>query len=134
MVLLGCASGAYSTHDYEYPILDIQNVIAQKLPEGVGAMNSNRRVLYSNRFFVKQSSREVPLIMRIVIRGDRRPYGLDVSVRTVSARNPDLIEAFDNGSDFRGQDSLAKRVVTEIETELAQRRKNKNIIDDFRAF
>lgn len=134
LVLFGCASASYSTYDYEYPIMDIQSVVAQKLPEGLGFVNTNRRIFYSKKFTVKESNKNIPLVMRIIIQGDRRPYGLDVTVRRVSPRIPHIEEAFENGRDFRGQESLAKRVVKEIETELVQRRKNKNVIDDFRAF
>lgn len=132
--LLGCTTGSYSSYDYEYPIMDIQAVVAQKLPEGLGYVNKNRRIFYSKQFSIKQANKNIPLIMRIIIHGERRPYSLDVSVKRVSPNAANIEEAFASGADFRGQQSLAKRVVSDIQTELVKRRKNKNVIDDFRAF
>lgn len=135
IALDGCSTSAYSTYDYNYSIMDIQKAVVENLPQGMGATNPNRRVFYSKKFSVSQDKKgKIPLIMRIVINGDRRPYGLDVEVRRVSAKVANIEEAFDYGTDFKGQISLAKRVVSHIEDQLAQRRKNKNLFDDFRPF
>jgi hypothetical protein len=135
LILSSCATGAYISEDFDYPILDIQTSVADNLPEGVGATNVNRRVFYSNKFTVKQENKgKIPLVMRVVINSDRRPYGLEVEIRRVSPDNKNMEEAFNLGNDFKGQNSLAKRVVTRVKDQLAQRRKSKNIFDDFKAF
>lgn len=135
LVLTGCSTPSYSTFDYDYPIGDIQRVVTENLPSGLGATNSNKRVLYSKKFTVPQEKKKpTPLVMRVVINGDRRPYGLDFEVKQVSPDIKNIEEAFNFGSDFRGQDSLAKRVAIKVKDQLAQRRKNKNIFDDFKAF
>lgn len=131
----GCSTGAYSTNGYDYSISDIQKSLADNLPEGLGATNTNRRVFYSRRFTVNQEKKKrIPLVMRVIIESDRRPYGLTFEVRKVSPNTDNLIDAFNDGDSFAGQDSLAKRVVTRVEDQLAQRRKNKNLFDDFKPF
>lgn len=135
MFFVGCSTPSFSTYDYDYPILDIQKAVADNLPQGLGATNVNRRILYSKKFTVSQEKKgKIPLIMRVVINGDRRPYSLEVGVKKVAPDIANLEEAFNFGNDFKGQDSLAKRVVTRIEDQLAKRRKNKNIFDDFTPF
>ena len=135
LFLVGCATTNYQSFDYDYSILDIQKAVSDNLPQGVGAVNSNGRVFYSKKFTVNQEKKgQLPLIMRIIINGDRRPYSLDVEVRKVSPKVANIEESFDLGTGFFGQDSLAKRVVTRVDDQLAQRRKNKNIFDDFKAF
>jgi len=133
--LVSCSTASYSTYDYDYSILDIQKAVAENLPQGLGATNSNRRVFYSKKFTVNQVKKgAIPLVMRVAIQGDRRPYGLAVDVKRVAPNIANLEEAFNFGTEFQGGISLAKRVVTRIDDQLAQRRKNKNIFDDFRPF
>ncbi len=138
--LNACSTASYATYDYDYSIMDIQSAIVENLPQGLGATNENRRVFYSKKFTVTQEKTEqekkgkIPLVMRVLIDGDRRPYGLAVDVRKVAPNISKVDEAFNYGTEFQGQVSLAKRVVSRIEDQLAQRRKNKNIFDDFRPF
>lgn len=133
--LWACTTPSYSTYDYDYSIEDIQKSIADNLLSGVGFVNSNRRIFYSKKFTLNQDKKKgIPLVMRVIINGDRRPYGLDFETRKVAANIANIEEAFNFGEEFRGQLSLAKRVVTKIEDQLAQRRKNKNIFDDFKPF
>lgn len=133
--LSGCSTASYTTYDYDYSILDIQKAVTENLPEGLGATNPNKRVFYSKKFSVAQTKkRKIALIMRVIINGDRRPYGLSVDVKRVSPKISNIEDAFNFGDDFKGQVSLAKRVVTKIEDQLAQRLKNKNLFDDFRPF
>ena len=135
LVYTGCATGSYEAYDYDYSIMDIQKIIVENLPEGLGATNPNRRVFYSKKFTVnREKKRAIPLVMRVVINGDRRPYGLGVEVRKVSPDIDNVQEAFDFGSSFKGQISLAKRVVNKIDSDLAKRRKSKNMFDDFKPF
>ncbi len=133
LLITGCTT-SYTTYDYEYSIEDIQKAIADNLPGGLGKVNSDRRVFYSQKFTVDKTKKKNNLVMRIVINGERRPYGLDIETRTVDVTIKDAEEAFNFGDDFRGHLSLAKRVVSQIESQLVQRRKNKNIFDDFKAF
>lgn len=133
VLFVGCASPSYMTYNYDYSIEDIQKAIADHIPGGIGKINPTKRVFYSKKFFMDQAKAS-PLVMRIVIDGERRPYGLDMETRIVSKNTKDVEESFDAGKDFRGQVSLAKRVVIQIEQQLVQRRKNKNIFDDFKAF
>jgi hypothetical protein len=121
--------------NYEYPVEDIQKAIVANLPIGVGAATENHRGFYSKIFTQNQYNGErIPLIMKITILGDRRPYDLEVAVHKVHPNRANLAEAFEQGETFVGQDSLAKRVVTKIDAQLAERRKDKNMFDDFRPF
>jgi hypothetical protein len=135
LFLSSCTTGGYIADNFDYPILDIQNTVAGSIPEGVGGVNGNQRVFYSNKFSVKQEKKgKIPLVMRVVINGDRRPYTLEVEVRKVASNIEKSTEAFDQGDAFQGQESLAKRVATSIKDQLTQRRKSKNIFDDFKPF
>lgn len=115
--------------------MDIQKAVADNLPQGLGKTNENRRVFYSKKFTISQEKKgTIPLVMRVVIQGDRRPYSLALNVKRVAPDIANVEEAFEFGAEFPGENSLAKRVVTKIDDQLAQRRKNKNIFDDFRPF
>lgn len=132
---ISCSTASYNTYDYDYSIMDIQKAVAENLPQGLGRTNENRRIFYSKKFTVNQAKKgAIPLVMRVAIQGDRRPYGLAVDVRRVAPNIANYEEAFNYGTEFEGGVSLAKRVVTRIEDQLAQRRKSKNIFDDFRPF
>lgn len=135
LLLSSCATTGYIAQDFDYPISDIQQAVAENLPEGVGATNSNRRVFYSKMFTQKQEGKaRIPLVMRIVVNGEGRPYTLEVGVKRVNPMTKKTDEAYDFGDEFRGENSLAKRVATSIKDQLALRRKNKNMFDDFTPF
>lgn len=137
-ILTACATvGGYNSDELDYSLVDIQKVVGESLPTEVGVVSSNGREYYTKVFKQNiESSKTVPLIVKVVVLGASRPYKLSVEVNVVSSRNKsgDLPDIFSNGEPYYGEASLSKRIVTKVQSELAKRRKNKNLFDDFRAF
>jgi hypothetical protein len=135
LILISCSTEAYRTSGYDYSAEDMQKAIQDNIPVGIGAVTPNGRGFYSKVFTQDQQGKgSIPLVMRFDILGDRRPYDMDVAVKKVSPGIHQVDSAFENGETFVGQDSLAKRIVRKIGNQLALRRKDKNLFDDFRPF
>ncbi len=110
--------------------------MGESLPAEVGFVSPNAREYYTKQYKAKvEGDRPVVLVIKTVVLGNRRPYNLSVEVNVVSSNmTMEPQEAFQNGTPYVGEESLSKRIVTKVQSELAKRRKNKNLFDDFRAF
>jgi hypothetical protein len=114
---------------------NIRAVVISNLPNGLKDESMNGRTFTSGYFSPKDfdtDGTELPerAIARIVILGEGRPYNLEVTVyrehraegstHYVREKNPDR--------------KLSNMLVEKVQSALADRREDRNFIDDFRTF
>lgn len=135
LIFCACTTPGYHLKEVGYPIESIQKVISESLPTEVGYTSTNGREYYTKVFKSSTANNlEIPLIMRVIILGDRRPYDLSFEVNQVDSMKLNLEDAFDSGSKYFGSESLSKRTASKIQAELVKRHKTRNMFDDFRPF
>lgn len=134
IVLAGCASDSFQLSVDTAPLTEIQKTLSDELPQGVGFVSQNRRDFYSKVFTQTGIKSKVDLVMLASIVGDRRPYKVLFSVRQVNGSAGNSYDRYSSGQDFRGAQSLSKRIAAKVEASLNKRQKEKNLFDDFRAF
>ena len=111
------------------PLLELQKSAASTLPGGMKSYSENAREFYSNPFKVSGSgyatakSNEKHLLAHVLVLGDRRPYVIEIRVYKVV-----------NSQRVGTDNKLEKRLKNEILADLAKRRENRNVIDNFRPF
>jgi hypothetical protein len=133
LVLASCAAKPAIT-DLMLPINSVRATVAAQMPFGVRKESTNGREFTSGYFTTtsldedgtERSARE---FAQVTILGPGRPYSIDVKVtREQKIKNTNRYRTV--GLDKKLADELAKR----IKEALAQRREDRNVIDDFRAF
>jgi len=135
LIVVACTTLGYQVGGFDYSAEDIQKAIQDNIPLGISGVAPNGRGFYSKIFTQAQDKKAaIPLVMRINILGDRRPYDIEIIVRKIDPGFKKPQEAFEQGETYVGQDSLAKRILSKINDELVKRRKDRNLFDDFRAF
>jgi hypothetical protein len=119
------------------PYALVRRVVMTSMPVGMRTASSNGREISSQYFLPKAKgyedaiSKDVRFSAKVIILGAQRPYQLEVYVFREHRKNVQgRVEYETVGQDLR----LANRLKTEIQTRLAQRREDLNIIDDFRVF
>lgn len=149
LALTACTSMQTIT-DLNYSLIDIQKSISAVVPKGIGKISENRRT-FSSKYFdpqtidAKRSTKKADDVEReratvnVTILGDRRPYTVEVEVLIeedlsgVAAKKDD--DFIDGKFRVTGRDkSLAKFFRDRLANYLARLERNKNLIDDFRAF
>ncbi len=131
LLLLGCASGEL-IKNVNRPLRMLQDVASQTAPGGVRHVSTNQRVFTSKYFppqgaWSKDAENESErAFAQIFILGDRRPYTVEVRA---------FVETKEGG-DYRQTRApeLAQRVAQRYQSLLANRRKDRDLIDDFRPF
>lgn len=123
--------------EIHYPYGQLRKVATQALPIGLRSTSQNGRELLS-QYFVIQKKKYVEAIenptrytAKLVLLGERRPYLVEIYVFKEARTNVGgRVEYKVVGQDLR----IAMKVKKELQTLLAQRREDLNIIDDFRVF
>ncbi len=120
-----------------HPFGQIRQIAMKSLPVGLRSSSPNGRELHSQYFLPDKGGYKaaieepVRLTAKIVILNERRPYEIEIYVfreeRVVSGGR---VSYKVRGQDFR----IANMIKEDIQTRLAQRREDLNIIDDFRVF
>lgn len=119
------------------PFAQIRQIAMQSLPVGLRSSSTNGRELLSQYFLPDKTGYKpaieapVRLTAKIIILNERRPYIVEIYVlreerQVVNGRVSYKVR----GQDFR----IANKIKEDIQTRLAQRREDLNIIDDFRVF
>jgi hypothetical protein len=138
-VSLGVRSPAYSRviHEVDWPLHDLSSLVAYELPTGLRTTSENGREFYSKHFVLdgpkyKDAGDAVDrYFATVTVLGDSRPYDLEIFV----TREKRVLR--DTGFDYvaTGHDvQLARELEYKLRQELAKRREDRNIIDDFRVF
>lgn len=124
--------------DIEASLGDIRAAVVAALPVGHRTVSSNGREILSKHFLVSGGGNFRPAgdaldryYAQITILGDRRPYDIEIVV----AHEKRVLrgETFTYAIDYYDM-VLAKDLAKKLERELAKRREDRNIIDDFRVF
>lgn len=138
----GCASlrkpqGIY-LKELEGSLNEIRAAAVAAMPLGHRGMSANGREIASKHFLVNSNGDVRPAgdaleryFVRVTILGDRRPYDVEVVVAHEKRvlRGDNFVYVIDYYDQM-----LARDVSRKLEVELAKRREDRNIIDDFRVF
>lgn len=129
----GCQTGAKpGVTNIMLSYNSVKTILGNHIPQGIREQSSNGRRLLSGYFspgnFDEEASEANERAYGIVtILGSSRPYSLSVEVMREKK----------SGGDYRseGRDkSLTKQLTERLRRALADRREDRNVIDDFRAF
>ena len=141
--LVGCAvlqgkPKSFVIKDIEASLGDIRSAVVASFPIGSRSVSSNGREMVSKHFLISGNGSVRPAgdaleryFAQITILGDRRPYNVEIVVahekRVLRGENfTYVIDYYDT--------VLARDISRKLEEELAKRREDRNIIDDFRVF
>jgi hypothetical protein len=136
---MGVAPSRYALRlkNVDWPLQELQNLIAIELPTGLRTTSPNGRELYS-KYFVLSGDKYKPAAeaadryyATVIVLGVERPYDLDIFV----TREKRVLG--DTGYEYEevGHNMmLARELEYKLKVELAKRREDRNIIDDFRVF
>lgn len=142
LTLTGCASMgipkyARTIQQIDSPLIEIQKTVARTLPLGLATASANGREMYSKRFilvkgkFEEASDAADRYFATVTVLGDMRPYTLEIFVtRENRVLHNDGFSYAEVGHDL----GLAHKLEKILREELAKRREDRNIIDDFRVF
>lgn len=121
----------------DWPLQDLQGLVASQLPTGLRSTSANGREFYS-KHFVLDGAKYKPAgdavdryTATVIVLGDQRPYDVEIFV----THEKRVLR--DSGFDYEevGYNMLlARELEYKIKTELAKHREDRNIIDDFRVF
>lgn len=136
--LTGCAhfSTKVEVKDINLSLARIRGTILAKLPRGLASTSPNGRTFTSNyfgvpgRFDEDATDKNERSFAVMVILGDRRPYNVSVSVIREKRNPKSPNEYIKDGEDQQ----MAKELARRVKADLANRREDRNIIDDFRTF
>lgn len=133
LALSSCATTGEKIEDLNTSLVSLQRLADKSLPVARKKVSRNGREFYSVPFvtikgeFVRAKSERVQNIAVIKVLGDRRPYTLEVQVvKKVLGQSGYGESGYDQG--------LARVIKRRIQKALVQRREDRNIIDDFKAF
>lgn len=117
---------------------DIRAAISANVPIGIRNSSANGREIFSKHFLMVGGDKFRPAIdaveryyVHFIILGDRRPYDLEIIV----AHEKRVLrgDSFAYVVDYYDK-VLARDIANWIQDDLAKRREDRNIIDDFRVF
>ena len=135
----GCASWTtVRIGDVDKPLSTIKRAIKSSLPLGTRTMDREGKRLESHYFlagknkFLRPIESDTRFYADVLIRGDRRPYSVEISVfKQIKQRATSGVGRFETvDPDERLAELIRKRIVEQ----LSKRREDLNIIDDFRVF
>mgnify|MGYP007078500821 CR=1 FL=1 len=132
ILLSGCASNA-KIQNVMLPLTTLKKVVVSQMPMGsVRHQSLNGRELTSHYFSPKDfdedaTDRAERAYAKIVILGAGRPYSIEVTVYREKRVKGKYVLI---GEDRR----LTKELTERIQEAIADRREDRNVIDDFRAF
>lgn len=123
--------------EVHHPFAWVRQMAIKTLPVGLRSSSANGRELLSQYFlpdkkgYTSAIEEPVRLTAKIVILGERRPYTVKVYVlREERVKTGGQVKYKVRGQDLR----IANAIKNDLQTRLAQRREDLNIIDDFRVF
>ena len=135
VILASCATNSAQIQNVPLSYNAVKTVVTRTLPGGIVRESGNGRTMTSGYFdpeTLKQENEKKPLklhaYMTVSIFGSSRPYNIDVKGFTEQRLKDGTYE--DLGEDPALTDRLAER----LRTALADRREDRNVIDDFRVF
>jgi hypothetical protein len=131
----GCSSATKSEiTDKKVSLADLQAVAEETLPIGFRKRSQNGRV-YSSEYFVMEKGFPVTAgrsderrYVDILILGDRRPYVVEVKVYVETKVAPKVYRQ--TGSD----QGLARVTLRRFQKNLELKKRDRDVIDDFRVF
>jgi hypothetical protein len=133
-ILQSCASNRAQIQNVPLSFNAVKTVVVRNLPGGIMRESDNGRQLTSGYFdpaTLKQENEKKPLkvhaYMVALIFGSGRPYSIDVKAYKEEKQKDGYSEL---GEDPELTDRLAER----LRAALADRREDRNVIDDFRVF
>lgn len=142
-VLCGCASlhtPRYATtiKEVDWPINNLQRLIAGVIPTGLRSTSRNGREMYSKYFLPNGKtysavSNNAPdrYFATVTVLGDQRPYTVEIFVTHENrSERRGIVEYVEVGH----AEGLAHQLERQLRQELEKRREDRNIIDDFRVF
>lgn len=140
-MMTSCASWTKSERiaDVDKSLSDLRRAIQSSLPLGTRKVTEGGKHFESQYFIVGKKKFLKPLNAKkryfadILIRGDRRPYSIEITVfkQTKVKSSKVALDSFkDNGTDERIANLIKRRIIKQ----LSKRREDLNIIDDFRVF
>lgn len=143
LILGGCAAlGVSPNHaivirNVDWPLQDLSSLVAYELPTGLRTTSQNGREFFSKYFVLDGPKYKLAgdavdrYTATITVLGDSRPYDIEIIVthekRVLRSSGFDYSEV---GHDLM----LARELEYKLKQELAKRREDRNIIDDFRVF
>lgn len=138
LILSGCAMGGPMFGPVNKSIVEIREAITKAVPVKMKYANKDSREYRSVPFVrygkkIKEATSELQrAYVLIYIRGNKRPYTLEVVVPVEEAESPLAIQ-----KDFRiiGYDErIAKIILARLKAQLNKRREDSNLVDDFKIF
>jgi hypothetical protein len=133
VVFSGCSTKP-SIHDVMLPYNTVRQAVISNLPFGLRKQSANGRELTSNYFSPTSfdtDAEDLPdrAYAEVVILGSSRPFQIAVKVIRERRRRKSRSYA------VLGEDKkLTREMVRRLKNTLADRREDRNVIDDFRAF
>ena len=134
----GCAVGGLTYGPVNKSLLEIRKAVIKAFPVTIQYTNKNSREFRSIPFVrygeeIKPALDEPQRAYAVVyIKGNRRPYTLEVVVPVEQAQNPEEIQ-----KNYRviGYDRrIATIILARLKSHLIKYKENSNIIDNFRIF
>lgn len=136
----GCASWTtIRIEDVNKPLATISRAVRSSLPLGTQTMSKDGKRFQSKKFtvakrkFLKPLNSSLRYYADILVRGDRRPYSVEITVfREIRQKgSATSIDSFvRDGTDQKLANLIRKRIIKQ----LSKRREDMDIIDDFRVF
>jgi len=142
--LSGCTTLGMKSPDYSYviagvdwPLTDLQSLVAYELPTGMRTTSANGREMYSKYFVLDGNKYKAAgealnrYFAGVTVLGDHRPYDIEIYVtREKRIRQGAGYTYVEAGHDMM----LARELEHKLKVELAKRRDGHNVVDDFRVF
>jgi len=131
--MVGCAS-TQESREYNRPWGVVRATVQKNMPLGIRTTSRNGRTFESNFFIPKGNwdddgtDAKDRAFARSTILGSSRPYTVEVTVYRQRKLGPGEY------SEPEADDVLTERLANKIETDIANRREDRNIIDDFKPF
>ena len=132
-VLTSCSTYHYRMRDVLVSYTGLKSVIRNNMPAGVRSESPNGRTLTSGYFLPKNLDLEADetsaerAYTTVTILGSSRPYSIEILAFRERRSGPQYKSL--------GEDrELARKVGERIRRALADRREDRNLLDDFRAF
>lgn len=135
VLVVGCASS--NSREYNRPWGVVRATVQKNLPLGVRTTSRNGRTFESNYFIPKGNwdddgtDAKERAFARATILNASRPYQVDVSVFRQRKSGGEYGGGY---SDPEHDNELSERLANKIATDIANRREDRNIIDDFKPF
>ncbi len=140
IIIAGCQTPGIIISEVKYSFSLIKSTVIECLPRGLSRQSQNGRVLYSNYYDPKSvSGLYMPESIRfrayakVTILNSSRPYDLNVVV-IYEKRDPQDKGQWEKFQVIGPHDGESKKIAELIRKKLDERTKDRNLIDDFRAF